>query len=1012
YVFFEAAKQEGWANDMGALPEGRHVFLSGCHDSELSKELVIEGVRHGAFTHYLCKTLESSSSSLSYRNIVSRINQQVQGLVQKQHPQVEGIKDADVNQLFLAKGIQPIKLTVTAKNNKWWVDAGAIQGMKVGDQLALFKDTESETALETATIKAVESEKSLLDVDTQNLEKTEAYLADVVYQDRSKLAIEIIGDEGGVSIAQVALNNMEGEAQASKFLLEAINDEGGANEDASYRLIAKDNRYTVSQVIDERPLFKPVEGGYTPDNAKKALRQLEHMAKWQHKLELENFSKSGSKLTDDVVQIVVLHGNDETVDGDVELRYEKSQNEWVAPDFGIELRFDTETNYSKPLYCALLFFNPLDGSIESATENGVWLRSKRFMDNDNGSANMVNAKPVVKIFDGEMIEAFVDDELYAQGISESKDTLKLIISETEFNASLLEQEGLEIYDSSLDPLNKAAATRGSGDALGSLLDDAMEYANTRGFRKKKPKLADWTTKSISITTIRPLETILIPNEVAASLGLGIEIEPHALTASISLETQTEASRGLESAGLGSMATPVALQDNSVTPAFSFASTRSVGQNGESDLSVIKIDLPSTRNDDSVGKESVTAENPLVISVDAKLEDGEQVLPFVFDGEFYYPVGHAVAAGDKTRILIETLPDLGLAQGEAAEKLTRGLGNSLKLYFQKVFYKTLKLDKDTVRLAIPEFGKEEDNQTEVVDFNDDVDVIKAEVEKADKVLVFIHGIIGETKSMAGAVNFLLEDESSIYEKYGLVLCFDYENLNTPIEETAKLFKEKLAQVGLAKGHQKQLHVVAHSMGGLVSRWMIEQEDGNAFVNKLIMLGTPNNGSPWAGVKDQGVGMVRKWAYGTLTLILNGLTTIPVGGVAVAGMMKLIDSIDDTLDQMGEDSDFTKALFASPDPEIPYYLVAGSTQKLLVNVDEETGYKKALKFAMQRSKLAAYDVLSATLFAEHNDVAVKMSSMKHIKEGRSPALEVSDVVSDHMSYFVTRESVEALDKALAK
>ncbi|MEE9351868.1 MAG: caspase family protein, partial [Thiotrichaceae bacterium] len=42
YVFFEAAKQEGWANDMGALPEGRHVFLSGCHDSELSKELVIE----------------------------------------------------------------------------------------------------------------------------------------------------------------------------------------------------------------------------------------------------------------------------------------------------------------------------------------------------------------------------------------------------------------------------------------------------------------------------------------------------------------------------------------------------------------------------------------------------------------------------------------------------------------------------------------------------------------------------------------------------------------------------------------------------------------------------------------------------------------------------------------------------------------------------------------------------------------------------------------------------------
>ncbi len=1009
YVFFETAKAEGWVNNMRALPEGKHVFLSGCHDSELSKELVIEGKRHGAFTHYLCKTLEATSSSLSYRNIVAKINQQVQGLVQKQHPQVVGIKGGDVNEEFLGGGIQSVKLIVTAKNNQWSVNAGAIHRMKIGDVLALFKEMKGgEAASEstTATIKAVESERSVLDIDEgHSLDKTEAYLADVVHQARVKLAIEITGDEQGVHTASDVLKRINGDAQASKFI-----EENPA--DASYRLIAKDNRYTVSQVIDEHPMFKPTEGGYTEKTAKKALRQLEHMAKWQHKLELENISSS-NKLTDDAIQLVITHANGETIDEDLELRYEQQQNLWVAPEFGLELRLNPRQ--TRPLYCALLFFNPLDGSIQSASDNGMWLRPQDFMDNDNGSANLVHAKPEVKIFDGEMIEAFVDDELYAQGISESKDILKLIISETEFNASLLEQEGLEIYDIDLDPVASRSATRGS-NGLANVLDEAMDYANTRGFRRKKPKLADWTTKSLTVTTIRPLENIMIPNDVAASLGLSVEVEPHSLKASISLETQAEASRGLEAAKLGNMATPVALQDNSITPAFSFATSAS--RSTQSDLSVIKIELPSTRevstDGSPAGIETVTAENPLVISVDAKLKDDEQVLPFAFDGEFYYPLGYAVAAGDKTRIMIESLPDLTQAKGKAAKELTRGLGNSLKLYFQKITYSALKLDKDTVRLAIPQFGKGDGNgkggETEVVDFNDDMDIIKEEVTKADKVLVFIHGIIGETKSMAGAVNFLLEDESRINEKYDLILCFDYENLNTPIQETAQLFKEKLQQVGLSAGHKKQLDIVAHSMGGLVSRWMIEQEDGNKLVNKLVMLGTPNNGSPWAGIKSKGVGMIRKWAFGSLTLILNGLTTIPVGGVAVAGMMKLIDSIDDTLDQMGEDSEFTQALFSSPDPQIPYHLVAGSTQKLSINVDEEQGYKKYVKFAMQRSKLAAYDVLSDTLFSEHNDVAVKMSSMKHIKEGRNPAMKVEEVVSDHMSYFATQESVEALNKAL--
>ncbi len=42
----------------------------------------------------------------------------------------------------------------------------------------------------------------------------------------------------------------------------------------------------------------------------------------------------------------------------------------------------------------------------------------------------------------------------------------------------------------------------------------------------------------------------------------------------------------------------------------------------------------------------------------------------------------------------------------------------------------------------------------------------------------------------------------------------------------------------------LNIVAHSMGGLVSRHYIEIRDGSPQVNKLIMIGTPNHGTPVA------------------------------------------------------------------------------------------------------------------------------------------------------------------------
>ncbi|MHC5720021.1 MAG: esterase/lipase family protein, partial [Nostoc sp.] len=141
-------------------------------------------------------------------------------------------------------------------------------------------------------------------------------------------------------------------------------------------------------------------------------------------------------------------------------------------------------------------------------------------------------------------------------------------------------------------------------------------------------------------------------------------------------------------------------------------------------------------------------------------------------------------------------------------------------------------------------------------------IQTKVASANKILLYIHGIIGDTESILPSVLVKTTEngqEKTLQDKYDLVLAFDYENINTKIQENAKLLKQRLEEVGLGANHGKQLDIVASSMGGLVSRTFIEQEDGNQIVQHLVMLGTPNAGSPWPQIQD--------WAFTALGIGLN-------------------------------------------------------------------------------------------------------------------------------------------------
>ena len=170
-----------------------------------------------------------------------------------------------------------------------------------------------------------------------------------------------------------------------------------------------------------------------------------------------------------------------------------------------------------------------------------------------------------------------------------------------------------------------------------------------------------------------------------------------------------------------------------------------------------------------------------------------------------------------------------------------------------------------------------------------------------------------------------------------------------------------------------------MGGLVSRWFIEREGGNLATRRLIMLGTPNGGSPWPKVQD--------WATTALAVGLNELSKVAWPASVLAGLVQAVEAVDVTLDQMVPDSAFLKDLLASPDPKIPYIIIAGNTSLIPATAaDEQRRSKLKRLLARLWTDRTKYDLADRVFGGADNDIAVSLDSMEYIAGGRGPAFKV--------------------------
>lgn len=979
--------QSGWN-----LPQGRHVVLSACQDSELAREHPGDGQQRGAFTYFLLDSLKKVNTPMTYRELFKGVNALIRSRIKEQTPQLEATNIADLDDLFFLgdrKAVKRLEPYFFVKHNgaNWVIEGGAVHGIPQpsGGSILLNiyeRGEDSELVGEAKILRVLPRESEIEFTEPPiNLTTDRFFKAIIVSLPLPSLGVYFDGDtaedQKALDLVREELQKASPKGAPSLYVREVNN-----LTEAQYCLVTRNGEYLVTKPTDDRPLTRNLRG-YTPDNAYKAVKDLEHVAKWNTTAELAN---PASKISADSIKIQVyrVKGSggsvqlEEITESTCRFEYEFRDGEWVEPSFRIKL---TNT-YPKRLYCAVL---DLPEAYEiavpplfqqgSLSQGGIWI--------EPGEATAVWAA----LWDGNQkltddIPASIPDDSIERGVTEYQDILKFIISTSEFDATLLQQDALPSPTSAKGDYGE---TKTRSVPKASTLNLLMYRVQTRDIGKVKAQaIDDWATKQIAITTVRSRDAQLLAGKAVQFPVAGVTVQPPAgLRGSVRLSTVPQATRDV-----GSHILPPILRDS--TKAFQFTASRGV----DPGLSSLELQV-----DDAATLASVKPESPILVTVEKTLAENEYVLPIAFDGDFYMPLGRGESKDGKTEIRIERLPD-------PLHEKTKSLAGSVRIFFQKIACEKLGNEFQYPLLAAVDV--DEDG---TVHYERDIEAVTQRVAQANRVVLFIHGIIGDTGSMLPSVRHAKisanGQQKSLAEIYDLVLAFDYENLSTPIQDIAAGLKERLIGVGLSSGHGKTFHIVAHSMGGLVSRSFIEQQGGNEIAQHLIMLGTPNAGSPWPKVYD--------WATTAIAIGINSLSTIAFPVKLLGNLVSLIGStdnnlkeslatIDDNLKDMLSGSTFLSELQNAADPGIPYTIIAGNTS-IIQPQDEKT--KNRLDAFLQK---LGHTTLEFPFVGQDNDIAVAVESIKSVSHDRSPKPVIKEVACNHLVYFLHADGLEALSWAI--
>jgi pimeloyl-ACP methyl ester carboxylesterase len=909
----------GW--DLG--DEGRHILLAACRDDQEAAEYAGEGQKRGAFSYFLLDALREAPANVTYRDLAAIARARVAASVSNQTPQVEATEDADLDRAFLGGAIQARAggFLATERQGEWWIDGGRIHGvpLPVGSEAAYF-------ALFSATATAADMEK-MADAVAR---------AEAVQVEASSTRLRIVRgapDAGkpykavlvGVPLPSrgVRLSGDEPAVTDLRTALKASTEVAEVKTGGDFLLECAPGEFHIRNGGDARLLTAPAA------TAAEAVSDLDHIARWLNFAQLENPS---SAIGESEFKVGIFEGRAGNVEiSGTDLRFTSSRTEQGAL-VPRQFRLSFENRSRRDLFFAVLAMDELYSCSTNLIRSGV-----------------VRVRPgdmPAWALDGKALKTEVPEALRREGRTTSRDILKVIVSTTDF----------EIRKAALGALRAPPRNTARG-IVGNTLDRMLarrSQSRTISAADDNDTISDFRTWTILLTTVEPRATVELSGAGAVDIGAGVTVEAHpGLTASARLTTAEETR-----SDLGNSILPPLLRsspEGSETVRFTSSRGSSPG------LCVLELS-------DISNQESVTAETPLVARLPVALAEGEVLLPIGWDGEDYLILGQGAAVGAETAVNLQRLP-------HPVYKRTRSLTGSIKIVFQKFSSKLL----GTV-YEYPVLAEASWDSKGKVHFNKDKAAIQAKVAAAQRVVVFVHGIIGDTFAMGARVVPRPED---------VLLTFDYENLNTSIQDNAAGLRRRLAEHGLGEGHGKELILVAHSMGGLISRWFVEVLGGSKTVSRLILCGTPNAGSPWSTMED--------CVTGIASLALNHLTGVSWEAAAIGTLFAGLPKVDNSLKQMKPGCALLTSLAASADPRIGYTILAGNTS--LAGAAAGGRVQNLLKKVLHGA------VSPAFLFAP-NDIAVSVTSIESVNDAWNPGPQKIEVACDHLSYFSSEAGVKKL------
>jgi pimeloyl-ACP methyl ester carboxylesterase len=110
----------------------------------------------------------------------------------------------------------------------------------------------------------------------------------------------------------------------------------------------------------------------------------------------------------------------------------------------------------------------------------------------------------------------------------------------------------------------------------------------------------------------------------------------------------------------------------------------------------------------------------------------------------------------------------------------------------------------------------------------------DVEAAGTPILLVHGVV-DNRSIFTVLRRGLRRRG-----FGRITAINYSPLSEDVREVAERLAETVEAVCADTGYER-LHVIGHSMGGLVGRYYVQRMGGDARVHTLVTLGTPHAGT---------------------------------------------------------------------------------------------------------------------------------------------------------------------------